>query len=292
MAALGIIGLNQFIMREEPISSPGEHSSFAAFWDALAPYHAAIENSYLDLPSLRQIIHEIQGPVVVVGAGQGLIVAEIRKRGFPCDGVDLSPEMIRYAKLRRGIQLVQADARAMPFPDRTYQTVIYATGVVDFTDDEAGIRAMLTEGRRIAAGAGKVFVAFYRFSPAQENFLSKVGLLSNHVIALRESLGLYLLNPARMVTWVANRAGVSRLRALALVLRLSALTTRQERRMTFRMRTIVRKMANPESFISAAAEKHPYRDAPEIRRLFNRLEIPMKRLETCSSCFMVQLGSG
>src|SRR3954470_17586523 len=85
------------------------------FWDALAPYHAALENSYLDLPSLRRIQHDIRSAVLVVGAGQGLIVGALKKQGLQCDGVDLSAEMIRFAQLRRGIALVQADARALPF---------------------------------------------------------------------------------------------------------------------------------------------------------------------------------
>jgi hypothetical protein len=49
------------------------------YWDTLAPHHASIENNYLDLPSLRRIVHDIHQPVLVVGAGQGLIVAELRK---------------------------------------------------------------------------------------------------------------------------------------------------------------------------------------------------------------------
>jgi len=102
-----------------------------------------IENSYLDVPSLRRIMHDLHEPVLVVGAGQGLIVAELRKRGFRCDGVDLSSEKIRYAKLRRGISLVDADAKAMPLAQRTFLTVIDATGVVDFADDEERSKVML-----------------------------------------------------------------------------------------------------------------------------------------------------
>src|SRR5712671_5557604 len=102
------------------------------FWDALAPYHSTVENSYLDLPSLRHILHDIHQPVLVVGAGQGLIVAELQNKGIQCEGVDLSSEMIRYARIRRALALAQADARSMPFGDGTYRTLIYATGVVDF----------------------------------------------------------------------------------------------------------------------------------------------------------------
>src|SRR5687768_11109487 len=107
-------------------------NSSTQFWDELAAHHAAIENSYFDLRSVRAILNEIESPVLVVGAGQGLIVEELIRRGFICDGVDLSPEMIRHAKERRGLTLVNANARSMPFPDGSYQTIMYATGVIDF----------------------------------------------------------------------------------------------------------------------------------------------------------------
>src|SRR2546421_11413382 len=96
------------------------------FWDALAPHHASLENNYLDLRSVRRIVHDIHEPVLVVGAGQGLIVEELQKNGLRTDGMDWSPDMIRYAQTRRGLKLVRADARATPFEGGTYETVIYA----------------------------------------------------------------------------------------------------------------------------------------------------------------------
>src|SRR5215470_10761785 len=108
----------------------------ASFWDLEAPHHGPSENHFLDLPSIRATIRAVREPALVVGAGQGLIVEELHHQGFQCDGVDLSPEMIKYAKLRRGLTLVEADARALPFEAGTYATVIYATGVIDFMADE------------------------------------------------------------------------------------------------------------------------------------------------------------
>src|SRR5689334_5006481 len=122
--------------------------SSTEFWDELAAHHAGIENSYFDLPSIRAILPELEPPVLIVGAGQGLIVEELTKRGIACDGVDFSPEMIRHAHLRRGLSLIKADARCMPFQDQTYGTIIYATGVIDFLDDEEAIAMILKEGRR------------------------------------------------------------------------------------------------------------------------------------------------
>src|SRR4051812_36805882 len=154
----------------------------ADFWNALAPHHSAIENNYFDLPSLRRILSELQEPILVVGAGQGLIVADLQNRGLQCDGVDFSPEMIRYAKIRRGLSLIQADAKSLPLKSGSYQTIIYATGVVDFTSDEAHIKRILDEAKRIAKPAGKIFVAFCRLSPALEHFSVRLGLLQNHVM--------------------------------------------------------------------------------------------------------------
>ena len=117
---------------ERKIAGAGT-SMCSEFWDALAPHHATIENHYLDVSATRRIMDDLRAPVLVVGAGQGLIVAEIRNAGLECGGIDLSSEMTRYAKLRRGIDIIHADARAMPIPDQAYETVIFATGVIDFT---------------------------------------------------------------------------------------------------------------------------------------------------------------
>jgi ubiquinone/menaquinone biosynthesis C-methylase UbiE len=225
--------------------------------------------------------------VLVVGAGQGLIVAELRKRGFQCDGVDLSTEMVRHAELRRGITLIHADAKAMPIAERTYETVIYATGVVDFTSDEAGIRKMLMEGKRVVRDSGKIFVAFYRVSNAIESFMARVGLLRNGEMAHRQSLELYLLNPVQMITWVAKRAGLGYFRAVTTLSRISALCTMQERRMTSKMQRIFRKIGDPRLLINAAPEKLPCRNEGGIRSLFQRLEIPIKQFRAFGSCYIV-----
>ena len=227
--------------------------------------------------------------MLVVGAGQGLIVAELLKNGFRSDGVDLSFEMIRYAKTRRGLTFVQADARAMPFGERTYETIIYATGVVDFIGDEEQIRVIMNEARRIINRSGNIFVAFYRLSAASENFLARLGLLRNNVLSLRDTLEIYRLNPVQTIAWVAKRAQAGYFRAGILSLRSWALSTMQEKTLAFNMQRIFKKMDDANSLINAAPERQPYRNEPEIRNLFKRLAIPMKKLEASDSCYIVQI---
>lgn len=259
------------------------------FWNALAPFHAGIENNYFDLPSLRRILPDLREPVLVVGAGQGLIVAELLKRGFRCEGVDFSAEMIRYAKLRRGLSLIQADAKAMPMEDASYPTIIYATGVVDFMEDEAEIKQIMNEAARILSPTGSIFVAFYRASPAIEEFLTKLGLLQDHNLFQLEALEMNRLNLFQMLGWVAKKAGVGYLPAAMLLIRMSLFSTLREKTSALKMKKIFRKLDDARALLEGAPEEVPYRDETEIRNLFKRLELPVKRATTTRSCIIARL---
>lgn len=260
-----------------------------AFWDTLAPQHAIIEDNYLDLRSLHRILPEVQPPVLVVGAGHGLLVEELRDRGFECQGVDFSAEMIRCAKLRRALDLIQADAKAMPFGAGTFGTIIYATGVIDFIADEDRIRVILNEGRRVVSPAGKIFVAFYRLSPGLEEYLAMSGLLGNHLLSVRESLKMQMMSPLELIAWIARNAGVSYCRAVGSVLRMLILSSRKEVMMGFKMKKLFAEMDDPQSLIQAAPEKQPYRSETEVRNLFKRVAIPVNELSVSGGCFMVKI---
>ena len=259
------------------------------FWDVLAPYHSEIENNYFDLSSLRRIIHDVREPVLVVGAGQGLIVAELKNRGFQCDGVDFSAEMIRYAKMRRGLSLIQADAKALPMKDGSYQTIIYATGVVDFNGDETEIKLIMDEAARIVNPTGNIFVGFYRASAAVEELLTRLGLLRNHILSQREALAMNRLGSFQMLRWVAGKAGVSCFRAALLLVRMALFSTLREKLTAVKMKKILQKMKDANSLITSAPEKLPYRKEAEIRNLFKRLGVPMKQFRKLSSCFIVRM---
>ena len=266
---------------------PDVHPS--GFWDALAPHHAAIEDNYLDRRSLRHILPELRAPVLLVGAGQGLILEGLRKSGFQSEGVDLSSEMIRHAKRRRGLDIVHADARALPYATGTFETILFATGVVDFVSDEALIVAMLQEGRRVLRPLGSMWVAFYRMSPPLEDFVARTGLLQNHRLLFRQTLELHRLNLIQSLGWVAQRVQVGRWQAAALMLRMWFRSTRQEKVAALNMQKIFRNAAQGQSLIKAAPETQPYRNEPEIRNLFTRLAIPLQELQTLQSCFIARV---
>ena len=158
-----------------------------------------------------------------------------------------------------------------------------------FRVNKDDIRAMLTEGRRIAKAPGKIFVAFYAATAAQENFLERINLIRNNELAFRESLEVHLLNPFQMVAWVARRAGIGRFRATLALLRAAVSSTALERKSALKMRRVFRKLGDPRSLIEAAPETVPYRNQKEIENLFQRLGIPIKQLRAFASCWVVSI---
>jgi len=276
-------------MRSDKGAVNNQLNSGTAFWDALAPEHAAVEDNLFDLRSVRRLAPEIKEPVLVIGAGQGLIVAEVQKWGLRCDGIDFSAEMVRQAKLRRGLDLIQADARAMPLEGGTYRTVIFATGVIDFNSDEEAIAAMLKEGKRVLQPGGTMFVAFYRTSPALVEFLTRLGLLKQNSIHQKECMESYLLGPMQMVDWVAAKAGVSRFKAALLLFRMAVGGTFREKMTTLKLQKIFRDPARARAITESAPETQPYRDEAEIGKLFGRLGVPGSSVQVMPTCFVVRL---
>jgi hypothetical protein len=197
--------------------------------------------------------------------------------------------MIRYAKLWRGLDLIQADARSMPFGNETYRTIIYATGVVDFMSDEAAIRVILNEGRRVVDQTGNIFVAFYQLSPATEDLMIKLGLLSDSRLRFKEILEIYRLNPVQAIAWVAKRAKVSFLHGAILAVRSWAFSSWQEKRNALHMQKMFAGADRADSLIQAAPETQAYRNEAEIRNLFARLAIPIIRLDAFGNCTIVEV---
>lgn len=84
-------------------------------------------------------------------------------------GADISAGMLAHGRtkvekagLARRIQLVQADAAALPFADGTFDTITIAFGVRNFEDLHRGIRGMV----RVLRPGGRLFVL--EFSKPQQ----------------------------------------------------------------------------------------------------------------------------
>lgn len=125
-------------------------------------YHAMIDDLEVDL------LHRyVAGKdVLEVGCGTGLIMHRVAERARRVVGVDISAGMLRQAQ-GRGLEVVQADAAALPFADAAFD-VVYSLKVLAHVRD---IDAALVEMARVTAPGGMMLLEFY--NPLSLRYLVK-----------------------------------------------------------------------------------------------------------------------
>ncbi len=71
----------------------------------------------------------VSGTLLEVGAGTGHFSYWLAEQGWQVTGLDLSAPMLAQARARGSIPLVQGDAVALPFPDRSFDVVAIITAL-------------------------------------------------------------------------------------------------------------------------------------------------------------------
>jgi ubiquinone/menaquinone biosynthesis C-methylase UbiE len=272
-------------------------SGTESFWTNWSPYWSYQEDFHLDLEAINKLTVAIIDPVLIVGAGQGLLVEQLRKKMFRVDGVDLDPNMVAYAKKRRGLDLTQADAKNMPFSDNRYKTSIIATGVVDFLDDEEQIRLIIDETFRVTDESGKTFVAFYKYHPKVEKLLRFGNVITDkgslRFRRLYEMTILSFENPIKFICALKNDANVGLLSALLTLVKTQIFLPKKEKNETKKLARLwqqaTNELDNPESLIKCLPEFIPYRNKNDIINLFKSLSLPIHNMLVYDSCTLVQL---
>ena len=132
-----------------------------AVWDRFAPHYDRSMRFFdrVQFGGGRQwVCSRARGDVLEVGVGTGLnlpfYAAEVR-----LTGVDLSPAMLaiareRAADLGRAIDLREADAQALPFPDGSFDTVVCTLSLCAVPDH----RAAIAEMRRVLRPGGRLLL--------------------------------------------------------------------------------------------------------------------------------------
>jgi SAM-dependent methyltransferase len=96
-----------------------------------------------------------------LATGLGQTAAAAAARGAAVTGLDFSPAMIERARaLHPGIDFVEGDAQALPFPDGSFDAVVSNFGMLHFADPDRA----LAEAFRVLRRPG--VVAFTVWSPA------------------------------------------------------------------------------------------------------------------------------
>jgi ubiquinone/menaquinone biosynthesis C-methylase UbiE len=101
-----------------------------------------------------------------VGCGTGLILARVRQFAARAAGIDLSGGMLGRARAR-GLDVAQAEATALPYPDASFD-VVYSFKVLAHIAD---IRTAMAEIARVTRPSGYVLAEFY--NPRSLRYLVK-----------------------------------------------------------------------------------------------------------------------
>ena len=251
-----------------------------------------VEDSFLNRESIRRLAPSLRSPVLIVGAGQGILVEELQKQGLEVTGVDFEPRMIENAEKRRGLKLIQSDAADMPFVDRSFKTSVIATGVVDLLSDEEQVKAIIQETQRVTDGIGDVFIAFYQFLPKVEELARNIGTITDKdTWCYRRACKMSSLSiPAQLKTIIKDFGA---LRALQILLKVQMGLPRKEKRELKRWakiwKEVKKDLGSIEQLLASTPEEVPYRNEASIKNLCKNFNIPIQKIFIFDSCTVVQV---
>jgi ubiquinone/menaquinone biosynthesis C-methylase UbiE len=242
------------------------------------------------LEAIRKLQEHIVDPVLIVGAGQGLLVEELKKIGYTVDGIDNNPRMIEFAENRRGIKLIQADATNLSFDDNVYKTTLIATGVVDYMDDEQLIEKMLKESVRVTTSEGNVLVAFYKVHPASESIQRRIGIITNdNTFRHKYAFSLLQLQPKDMLRTIRKEADIGLLPLLFGLIKMQLLSPKKEKESSKKIAEMVNNIDDPAAFIESCPDSIPYRTSTAIHALLRKLGYSINNEYVFEKCTVVQI---
>lgn len=136
---------------------PIDLSIWADFWDLL-------EHHGLSPNILQQTLPGLEGPVLVVGSGQGLVPAFLLRSGYAVTSLERSRAMARMSRRRRGLDPIVQDGACYRCDDR-FKTIILNTGVLNSRTLGSGEALSIVDNiSTMLARDGRLVVAFFRWT--------------------------------------------------------------------------------------------------------------------------------
>jgi len=129
------------------------------FWDNKAADWDGRRNAQgLQPHHIERMAPWLTDPVLLVGAGRGMILQALRAAGYAASGVDWSANMVAEAQRDGIIGLDRGDAGQLPHDNQSLATVIISTGVLLPTHTRDRREAYLGEARRILMPTGRLIL--------------------------------------------------------------------------------------------------------------------------------------
>jgi SAM-dependent methyltransferase len=142
--------------------------------------------------------------VLDVACGTGVLAREVISRLGPAGyvaGLDPSPGMLAVAKgLAPAVDWRQGTAEAIPFPDRSFDTVVSQFGLMFFMDRRQALRGML----RVLTRGGRMIVAVW-------DSLDNIPAYATVVLLLERLAGTQAADALRAPFVLGDRQGLAKL---------------------------------------------------------------------------------
>lgn len=148
-------------------------------WDRLAPVWKHFEGTGLRAGDLDAFGPRLRGPSILVGSGQGLVAAGLRRHAPPVLALDRTPGMVFADRGGSGGRIL-ADGAALPVAGGSTGSAVLNTGVLDPSRPELG-RALLAELRRVLRPGGSALIAGFVPAGDWEVAARELGLLEGCV---------------------------------------------------------------------------------------------------------------
>jgi SAM-dependent methyltransferase len=135
----------------------GLADEYDAFVDSTSPYYLVAADA------LRRLLGSGTGRCLDVGCGGGHFLRAPLELGWQVIGVDVSEDQLRVARDRHpDVELVRADATALPFADDSFDAAFSTFTHTDFDDFAAALaearRVLRSDGRFVYVGNHPCFV--------------------------------------------------------------------------------------------------------------------------------------
>ena len=132
----------------------------ARYDDVAEWYDAEFATSELGLSAQRIVVRLLgdgPGRLLDLGCGGGVHALAFAGRGWTVTGIDLSPAQLELAR-GRGVDVVEADAAALPFEDQSFDAVVSIFTHTDVDDFPGLVREVV---RVLRPGAPFVYIGVH-----------------------------------------------------------------------------------------------------------------------------------
>ena len=166
----------------------------ASIWDVSASVWTDWEHLGTDGSMILPFLSALQSPILVVGAGQGMLMEGLLQDGYAVVGIDSAQEMIAEARQRRKLEIQYGSAEELPFADENFSTIIVQTGVLT-ERPFAFMQTVIQEAVRVLAKGGHLIAGLALFSARARAIFQELGLVQGQVMQSARFFDLWIAGP-------------------------------------------------------------------------------------------------